>query len=421
VQSPSAYLRMRLFGEAFAHSKGYRHGMYRTRSAAETLRAYAGLAARTGVTRLANVTGLDRIGLPVYVGIRPNSRSLAVSQGKGLDDDSAKASALMEAIEFWHAEHLEKPARFESYAALRRAGERVLEFDLLKLQVGPSLARDRPLFWIDGEDLLTSEHVWVPFELVSLNFVRPAFATAPLAGTSNGLASGNHLLEALVHGLCELIERDASTLWFNFDEDGSGGKSSQIDPSTVTGDVQRVIELLDAAALNYGFYDTTSDIGIPSFQCVLFDAPGDFRAMGYFWGFGCHLDAETALTRAVTEAVQCRLTEIAGARDDISWKAYQLNRDEEGLAEMEKLVSTPPPRRPFEAINLSTDTLEGDVSIILEAMRRGGVKEVVAVDLRKEGLEVPVVKVIAPDLEGYPFKQRPGKRLLSRLARLGER
>ncbi|TGV60738.1 hypothetical protein EN803_38435, partial [Mesorhizobium sp. M2D.F.Ca.ET.160.01.1.1] len=41
--------------------------------------------ARMGITRVANVTGLDRIGIPVVMVCRPNARSLAVSQGKGID------------------------------------------------------------------------------------------------------------------------------------------------------------------------------------------------------------------------------------------------------------------------------------------------------------------------------------------------
>ena len=73
-----------------------------------------------GITRLANVTGLDRIGIPVVQAVRPNSRSLSVSQGKGVDMDSAKASAMMEAFELWHAERIELPCLCASYQAIRK-------------------------------------------------------------------------------------------------------------------------------------------------------------------------------------------------------------------------------------------------------------------------------------------------------------
>ena len=59
-----------------------------------------------GITRLGDITGLDYIGIPVVVAVRPNSRSVSVSQGKGLDLHQATASALMEAIEGFHAEEV---------------------------------------------------------------------------------------------------------------------------------------------------------------------------------------------------------------------------------------------------------------------------------------------------------------------------
>ena len=49
-----------------------------------TLARVLKLAPALGITRLSTVTGLDRLGVPVAVACRPNSRSLAVFQGKGL-------------------------------------------------------------------------------------------------------------------------------------------------------------------------------------------------------------------------------------------------------------------------------------------------------------------------------------------------
>jgi ribosomal protein S12 methylthiotransferase accessory factor len=112
VQRPGGSIRtppIRIKDRAYAMQKGYLAGTHRTRSPAETLAAYLPLAPQMGITRVANLTGLDQIGLPVYTAIRPNARSLATSEGKGLDDASAKASALMESIESWHAEHIRQP------------------------------------------------------------------------------------------------------------------------------------------------------------------------------------------------------------------------------------------------------------------------------------------------------------------------
>ncbi len=61
---------------------------------------------RLGIVRMAEVTGLDRIGIPVWMAVRPNSRTLAVSQGKGVSAAHARASAVMEAAEIAIAEDI---------------------------------------------------------------------------------------------------------------------------------------------------------------------------------------------------------------------------------------------------------------------------------------------------------------------------
>ena len=89
---------MILFGEPVSAPKTYFRGTHRSVSPAETLCRFGTRLSEFGITRLADITGLDSIGLPVYVAIRPNSRNLSTSQGKGSDHDSAKASAMMESI-----------------------------------------------------------------------------------------------------------------------------------------------------------------------------------------------------------------------------------------------------------------------------------------------------------------------------------
>jgi hypothetical protein len=100
--------------------KTYVRGTHRTIPPAETLARLKPLLPEIGITRLANVTGLDTIGIPVVMSVRPCSRSLSVSQGKGLDLDSAKVSAAMESIEGYHAKRVTGPLRLASYDGLRQ-------------------------------------------------------------------------------------------------------------------------------------------------------------------------------------------------------------------------------------------------------------------------------------------------------------
>ena len=173
------------------------------------------------------------------------------------------------------------------------------------------------------------------------------------------------------------------------------------------------------AGLHIGIYDITSELEIPAYQCVLFDSPDAERAMGYFWGFGCHVAPGIALSRAITEAVQCRLTEITGTRDDIEFEAYASNRDRDELREMLALLNDPPPTRRFgDRVSRRGQDLREDLEMVLSTLRQAGITRAVAVDLSQPAFGIPVVKVIVPELEGYPHEHVPGTRVQSRLRAL---
>ncbi len=53
--------------------------------------------------------------------------------------------------------------------------------------------------------------VWLPYELVHANYTLPLpTGSGCFPASTNGLASGNHMLEAICHGLAEVIERDST-------------------------------------------------------------------------------------------------------------------------------------------------------------------------------------------------------------------
>ncbi len=120
---------------------------------------------RMGITRVANVTGLDRIGIPVVMVYRPNSRSVVVSQGKGLDLDAAKASGLMESVETWHAERIDRPLKLGSFNDLRQTHQ-LIDLETLPRPQDSRYRPDLQMLWIEGEDLNRGGRLWVPFEMV---------------------------------------------------------------------------------------------------------------------------------------------------------------------------------------------------------------------------------------------------------------
>jgi YcaO-like protein with predicted kinase domain len=391
---------MRIGDQDLAQAKGWIDGTHRTRSPAQTVADYGRHMARLGITRLANVTGLDVIGLPVWVAIRPTSRGLSVSQGKGLDHDAARASALMESIESWHAERVERPMRWESYDALRRIAPAV-DVRQVPARAGSVVRTDVPLLWVEGWDLVEGEPCWVPFESVTTNFVTPARGNSTFLMSSNGLSSGNHLLEAIAHALCEVIERDALTLWHLLAPDAS--KACQLDVSTIDdpGCVATIARLAEAG-VGVAAWDITSDADVPAYCAVIHEA-GDrprWRPMGMFSGYGCHLAPGVALLRALTEAVQSRLTMISGSRDDLFYRDYVHCSNPDDLAQMIQRVTTPPPARDFRGrAAIATASFEDDLAALLARLRRIGVERAVAVDLTRAELGIPVVKVVVPGLE----------------------
>lgn len=379
-------------------SKRYRHGTHRVCPPAETLDRYLPLMPRFGITRLANLTGLDTVGLPVYAAYRPLSRTVVTSLGKGLDPLSAKASALMESIELWHAEWLAEPARWGSYPELL-AGANVVDLGGLPIARGGRVDLDEPRGWTDGVDLVSGQPLWVPFEMVSLNLVHRTDFSVGLLRTSNGLASGNHVLEALAHALCEVIERDADARW------RASTQTRRLDLATVTDpDAIEVLNRLAAAGLRTAVWDLTSEVGVPAYGATILTDPrdGDWRAVGVHEGAGCHRSPAVALNRALTEAAQVRLTCIAGSRDDIHRdelaRANDVEVAEQIWAELDEIPATE--RFPGLTEEGESLSLAEDVRWLLDRLTGAGIDQVAVVDLTLADVGVPVVKVLVPGLLG---------------------
>jgi YcaO-like protein with predicted kinase domain len=380
--------------------KTYRAGTHRTLPPQETLRRAMRLAPVMGITRIANVTGLDSIGVPVVMVSRPNARSLAVSQGKGLDLLAAKASGLMESIEAYHAETIVLPLLFCSYEELRYSHRVVDTRDLPSLSTGAFHPNVR-ILWCEGYDLLRDEPVFVPYEVVHTDYTWPQPAgSGCFASSSNGLASGNHKLEAISHAICEVVERDSSSLWRFRDQAAKEG--SRLDLATVDDPACRqVLEKFERAGLATLVWDTTTDVGIASFLCVI--SPGDDdapRRIPPAAGTGCHPARSIALLRALTEAAQSRLTQISGSRDDIPRESYSGYRYDQSVDIMRKQLGAPSARSFHDAPDWDSDSLDGDVEWELDRLRKAGVKRAIVVDLTKDFFNLPVVRMIIPGLEG---------------------
>lgn len=264
-----------------------------------------------GVTRIGEVTHLDRIGLPVFQAVRPMSRSLAVHQGKGRCEADARISAAMEAIEGACAESVQADGplcRFDDLAEDARL-PRFLDYG----EVRPSQSgwADAPIRWHAAERFPEGGRVFVPFDTVSVDFTFEG--DSPFARSSLGLGAGASLEDAIVAALLERIERDAQAYWLK--SGMSGQARARVDAQTIEAPWFRALaEHLAGLGIAVAVYVVEGAGRLPVVMCRL-DDPGYAPS---FLGAACRADPDDALFRAFAEAAQSRLTIISGARDDIA-------------------------------------------------------------------------------------------------------
>jgi ribosomal protein S12 methylthiotransferase accessory factor len=379
-----------------AVAKAFRRGTHRAVPPSDTLARFRPFALQMGITRLGNVTGLDRIGIPVVVAVRPNSRSVSVSQGKGLNLAQAMASALMEAIEGFHAEELGECRR----ACYRELAASHYVVDPLSLcTTGRPFDVDASISWVEGFDLVRREFCWVPAEIVHTDYTRPLDGYF-LAG-SNGLASGNHLVEAISAGICELVERDAVALWGAVGVRAKAQRALDI-ASIDDPDCLGLLAKYASADIAVRLWNITTDIGIAAFLCDIHDpSPDEPRRLRRFHGSGCHPDRAIALARALTEAAQTRLTYITGIRDDLLPAEYEEPAAAELVeALLDALRRETAPHSFREVPGFAADDLRRDLEWELERLRLAGFPRVGVVDLTGPDFGIPVVRVVIPGLEG---------------------
>lgn len=371
-----------------------------------------------GITRIANLTGLDRTGVPVVMVCRPNARSSAVFNGKGLDADAAKASGVMEAVETWHAENIALPLRFASAADLETRLE-LVDLEGLARIPGARLDRRAPMLWVEGRNLMDGRAVWLPFEIVHADWrACGAPASGCFAMSTNGLSSGESFFGAVRHALCEIIERDATSLWH--EGPPAAKDAARIDLTTIDdAESLALLDLLAKAGLDVGVWDITSDVEVCAYQCLLWDPTGQIGHIGI--GAACHPRREMAFLGAVLEAAQVRTTYIIGSREDIDEADYDEATLARRNAEARALMRPSGRMRTFASSpSAAFASAEQEVGWILDRLRSIGLAQAIVVDLSRPEYAIPVVRVVVPGLEGsdhHRSQYSPGPR--ARAAREG--
>jgi ribosomal protein S12 methylthiotransferase accessory factor len=250
--------------------------------------------------------------------------------------------------------------------------------------------------WERGEELLTGREAWLPAS--SVRIATPMLYLL----SSNGLASGNHLIEATLHGLYELIERDAiSRLGHQGRIRMEQPQCRGIDLDTVgNGPARELIEKIRSADIKLVLIWVESCIPVHTFWAVLLDNNPLSHCSAVNIGSGTHLSVSVAATRAITEAAQSRLTFIHGAREDLKPEAYLASDSHPRLFAFFDGLECSAPWNGFT--DIAKDDLLQDYRWVLEHLGAAGYDNIFRVTLTQPPLNIPVVRMLVPGLQLNP-------------------
>lgn len=379
---------------------------FRTQPLKVTLSRARFVARELGISRVTDITRLDCIGVPVFASIRPEAQpgSLCVNAGKGISTAEARVGAYMEAIEYAFAEY--NRASLEVSTVRARdvyegpiRSEAILDFCPV---MGAEVDLDGPIACVEATDIRSGKTFLVPAELTFLPFPSQLGGNCYFGSNSNGLCSGNSVLEATVHGLAEVIERDICS--FQAIKDNSVLVPNSSLPSTIT----EIVSSLSAAGMNLFVRYLKNIFDVPYFMAVVAESTTDdpiYISVGY----GCHLSSRIALTRAVCEALQSRLSFIHGGRDDLidRYDRFEGWTHQARAAYAEKLlaqVSRNGSTIHFDRIQAGRDVatdLESAQETLLDALARNGFRHALRIIYTPKDFPVQVVRIQVPGLECF--------------------
>jgi YcaO-like protein with predicted kinase domain len=367
------------------------------------------LLADFGISRVADLTGLDAVGLPVHSCVRALSETVSIHAGKGLEPAYSRCGAIMEAIEFHAAEHPTGP--FRVARSIELPEEDRLPIDECFPTRSSVVNELTPIAWEEAVNVQNGAPKLVPSDLLwlvtrikdqSLMFVQMG---------SNGIASGGTVEDAILSGLYEIIERDAWTLnQFLLD---SGMLLTRCPLIAVSDRVESCIRKIERADLRLHLFDITTDFEVPVFSAIILDLSG--RCAGTFGGYGCHLNAEIAALRAITEAAQARCCYISGARDDLFRRQFLLMKRMD-QAKLHEIFNELPMGSPLSDYrNISFPDVKTELRYLLRLVKQYGVSEVFVKEMGSYlNGAVHVVRVMSPQCEPFRFDHwTPGLRCLS--------
>ena len=361
-------------------------------------------AATAGISEVTDITEFDVLGVPVFVSVRPQAHGEAFTFGKGLRPVDAEVGAYMEALEFYFAEpgigdvstHW---GSARDVAGHERADDAILDFvPLLQREVD----LDGPLLLASVQDLESGAERAIPAELIY--YPAPDVGQSLFGSSTNGLASGNSVLEATIQALLELIERD---IWsFEFVRNAS----KLVEAASLPDEVREIVGRAEQNGLQLKVRTIHNDYGIPFFAAFVFDLNNPSRKT-FNGGWACDLDRDRAVLRAVTEAAQSRVAFIHGGR-----KVPTTPQDQDAERVRRHMLGVSDPQQQVLLTDIPdlavAGTLQQKLDALIAILRRVVQEPIYRVVFTPPDLPLQVVRVVVPLMENLKeTRVRVGRRL----------
>ena len=367
-----------------------------------------------GVTRIADITDLDRIGMPVFTAIRPTAEDGAISiyGGKGITKDNAKASAIMEAFERYSAEKQDiDTSVVATIDEISKKGNYISPESLnLPKDFKKETLNSIKLEWSLCNDLISKNEYYIPSNAIFHPYIAENSVNHLFKSNTNGLASGNILEEAILHGIFEVIERDA---WSIFEL--THKNYSQIDLDSIENELlNNIIDKFTSNGINIKLMDFTADIKVPTIAASADDTITKDAGL-LTLGMGTHLDPEVAALRALSEVAQSRATQINGAREDTVRADFAREAGYERMKRINKYYFKQEEEKvDFADIeNKSTTSITKDIEIVKNELIKNDIKQILYSNLTRPELDISVVRVVIPEMELFALDpSRAGYRFL---------
>jgi ribosomal protein S12 methylthiotransferase accessory factor len=376
--------------------KGYTYDQDKIISPEKTVAQFKQKAAGAGLDILSRTRRIDngRLDIPVFFSeCGAHARQVigtSKQMGKGGTPAQAEASAVMELAErFSFFSFVKDPARFFE-ARPRDLGDTALSFDQIIRSVHDNdsealkikhIFDDLTLQWTRGYNLTLKKEVLIPFNWFYM------------INEFNGPCAGNCNEEALIQGLCELVERHTSSLV-------SHGKLKVPGIRTDTFTDPLVKEMLakyNARGIQIYASDFSLGTGIPTIAVLAWDPDTFPEKSEIVWTAGTSPDPQKAMSRALTEVAQLAGDFNTGSNYVASGlPKFTRIEDAAYITHPDTLVSL------ADLPDLSHDNIRTEVETLISILQTQAY-QVLAIDTRHPELDIPAFYTIIP---GAHFRER---------------